>query len=211
MQQRRPSPDGPLAPRGRPTSPRPTGRGSSPSDPMDLLATLAQHRARQQHDERAVDALFRDIARRSLTAAPPTLTSAVRESVARTSIAPTPQQTPPSTHFTLRFVSTVSTPSRVLARYQDLGERQRRIAQRGVGTLVVALLCGLGFALDPGEWFSALGLASAVVLSFLAVVHVLSTAFGALMSSTFVAVIILALYSCLALLWIRLVRRPLEA
>jgi hypothetical protein len=158
-----------------------------------------------------MEALFRDMARRSLTAAPPTLTSAVRESISRTSIAPVPQRIPAQTLFVAYIMMTMRTSSRMLAHYHELSERQRQVALRGMGTLMVALLCGLGFALDPGEGFTALGILSAVVLSFLAVVHLLSTAVGALMSSALVAAIILAMYASLAVLWIRLVRRPLEA
>jgi hypothetical protein len=179
------------------------------------LATPQRAMARWEQ-ERALERLLRDTARHSLAAAPPTFTAATRLTLANLTIAPAPSRTPIPASFDHRLIAAVGTApwigARIGARYGQLTEQQRRAALRKVGTLALALLCGgLGLALDPAEVFTALGLAAALFLSALAMGHLLAAAVGAVLGSAAVALAAFLLYAMLAMLWVRLVRHPVEA
>jgi hypothetical protein len=169
------------------------------------LATSLGAMARREQ-ERALERLLRNAARHSFSAAPPSFTAATRLTLAGVTIAPAPSRTSVPASLDRRLIATFG------ARYGHLTEQQRRAALRKAGTLAVALVCGgLGLALDPAEVFTALGLASALILSALALGHLLAAAVGAVMGSAAVALAAFMLYAVLAMLWVRLVRHPIEA
>ena len=173
---------------------------------------LSQRAMARREQERALERLLHDTARHSLAAAPPTFTAATRLTLANVTIASAPSRAPLPASLDRRLIAIFGAATWIGARYGQLTEQQRRAALRKIGTLALALLCGgLGLALDPAEVFTALGLAGALFLSTLALGHLLAAAVGAVMGSAAVALAAFVLYTVLAMLWIRLVRHPVEA
>lgn len=177
---------------------------------------LSQRAMALREQERALERLLRDTARHSLAAAPPAFTAATRLTLANVTIAPVPSRASLPASLDRRLIAIVGAAPWIGARfgasYGQLTEQQRRAALRKIGTLALALLCGgLGLALDPAEVFTALGLAGALFLSTLALGHLLAAAVGAVMGSAAVALAAFVLYAVLAMLWVRLVRHPVEA
>lgn len=173
---------------------------------------VSQHAQARRERERALELLLRDTARHSLAAAPPTFTSAMRLTLANASIAPTPSLDALPASLAGRLFAAFWASPWIVARYGRLTEPQRRAALRKAGTLALALVCGgVSLALDPAEIFTALGLSGALVLSTLTLGHFLAAAVGAVMSNAVVALAAFVLYTVLAVLWVRLVRRPVEA
>jgi hypothetical protein len=206
MQQRRPRLDGP----SDPTKLAFLRQHSAAFPPLvgpDPRRALAHLGSARRDRERAAELALRDAAHRSLAPAPPSLTASVRESLRRASIVPAPPQTIEQVSLAARFIAEARARSQVVVLVRDLSGRQRRAA----GTLELALCFTLGVVLDPGVLFAALGILSAVVLSALAVGHLLSAAVVALMGSTLLAAVTTVMFVGLAALWINLVRRPLEA
>lgn len=178
-----------------------------------LYHSLVQHREAhadlEQALEHVVDQRLRDAARRSVSAAPSTLTSAVRASISRVRIAPPP---PPPMPLAKRASAGLRTASRRAQRAARLTDAQWRAAIGSLGTLMVAVVFGgVSIALDPGELFALLGLGGALLLSVLAFGHLLSAVVGAVMSSAALALVAVGLYVGLAAVWVRLMRHPVEA
>jgi hypothetical protein len=175
-------------------------RGGVPRDPQ----------VRAAH-EQALEMLLRTAAHQSQIHAPSTLSSAIHRSLTHTSIAPLPARQswrPDSRHL---GVQAAWLQARTLVHYQQLTQRQRHVALGGLSTLALALLCGLGLALDPAEAFTLLGVLSALILSAVAVGHLLSAAVTAILGSGLLAVVAIAIYLLLAAGWVRLVGSPVEA
>jgi hypothetical protein len=179
------------------------------------------HRAISRRErDRTIDLLLRDSARRSLASAPSRLTSAVRVTLAHTTMTPVVRPAPASlidrmtaarAWLTANVLAALVATPWVAAHLGSLTERQRRAALRSVTTLVAALLAAaLGLVLDPSVVFTLLGVISAFALSSLVMSHLLAAAVGAVMGSAMLGLAVLALFAVLAALWIRLVRHPVE-
>lgn len=179
-----------------------------------LYTTLVQHcEAEADHQanlEYVLDQKLRAAARRAPPPAPPPdFTAAVRASIAQTRIAPPPA---PPAPFSRRVVAGIRKISHRAQRAAHLTDTQWRAAVGGIGTLLVALVFGgVGFAVDPGEMFALLGVAGALLVSLLAMGHMLSAVVGAVMGSAVLAVLAIALFVSLAAIWVRLMRQPVEA
>lgn len=177
-----------------------------------VYQTLVDHAQAQQRLDRVVDRHLRQAAQHAHTPAPPTLSESVRRQLANVTIASSPSPPARPTALSRHLLGTSGTAARRLRRSALLTERQWRAAIGGAGTLALALVFGgVSMALDPSEIFSMLGVLSAVVLSALTVGHLLSTAVGAIMSSAILGCLAVALYVALCLVWVRLVRHPVEA
>ncbi len=174
--------------------------------------SISQRALSRRQRESSIDQVLREGARRSLAAAPRTFTSSLRLTLTDIAIAPLPSSYAPPSSLAHRLLAGFWSTPWIAARYGHLVERQRRVALRGAGALAVVLLFGgLSLALDPAEVVALLGLAGAVLLSVLAIGHLLVAAVGAVMGNAVVACVAIALYAALAALWVRLVRRPVEA
>ncbi len=179
-----------------------------------LHEIMQRRRLAQREEERAFDLMLRGLARCSSTSAPATFTDSVRQSLTRASIAPSP---PPSLARRPVVPQVVVTwwrlrPSLRLVNRHAFTERQRRAALGSAGTLAAALLVGsLGWAFAPSEILTVVGLVSALLFSTVALGHLFSAAVGAIMGSTLLAVGACAVYATLTIVWVRLIRRPVEA
>ncbi|GAC1447458.1 MAG: hypothetical protein PVSMB4_02920 [Ktedonobacterales bacterium] len=174
-----------------------------------LGAALARHSAARRRRERELDCVLRASARRSFSAAPPTLAASVFAALSSTSIAPVPPRTPAPPALAQRISAALHSSRFLALRPAFLPERRWRAALGGLGTLV--LLVGMSLTLDPTIVFTGIGVASAMTLFSLALGHLLSAAVGAILGSTVLALAAMALYATLAVLWVHLVRRPVEA
>jgi hypothetical protein len=141
--------------------------------------------------ERALDTALRAAARGAMAPAPPTLSAAVRRAVAeRAAMRPS---APPVALLATRVVAH---PTRL---------------RRGLGALALALACaGLALAFAPGLVLATVGMTGAALVSLLTLGHLLAASAVALLGSMVPAVIAGSVYLAALLLWIRLVRRPLE-
>jgi hypothetical protein len=207
------------------TPPDPAGGGTNAARGLIPLR-LPRHMAppppglpatRQERDA-ALELLLRTAARQSRVVAPPDLSSSIHDSLSRLRMEamrahaqPEPVPVRPRLADVPMLLAEAWAHTRTLVHYQDLSPRQRKVALGGASTLGLALLCLLGVALDPGEVVALLGIVSAVMLGLLAVGHLLSATVLAVLSSGMLAVLAIALYAALAALWVRLVRRPVEA
>jgi hypothetical protein len=177
-----------------------------------VYQTLVDHAEAQQRVDRVVDLHLRHAAHQSYAAAPPAFSEAVRKSLAEASIAPAASHPARDVTIPNQLAGATASSARGWRRSVQLTERQWRAALGGIGTLALAVIFGgVSVALDPSEVFSVLGMLSAVLLSALTVGHMLSTAVGAIMSSALLGCLAIALYAALCVLWVRLVRRPVEA
>jgi hypothetical protein len=177
-----------------------------------IRRSIPRHMLIHRQREDVIDQLLRDSARRSLAAAPPTLSATLRLTLTSVTIAPLPSSYAPSPSLAGRLLAAVWSSPWITARYGRPTERQRRAALRKAGALSLVLLFGgLSLALNPAEVVTLLGLASALLLALLAVGHLLVTAVGAVMGNAVVACVAIMLYTALAALWVRLVRHPVEA
>lgn len=230
MPQLPPSPFPPRGPHG-PRAPHDAPPGPWRGDPRGLPSFRLQRHiaappglpaarpATRQERDLLFDALLRDAGRQSRLSAPPDLTAAIRDTLSHLNLdqpAHTPAHAPsrpiPAHLADLpHALAEAWSEARTLIHYHELSERQRRVALGGASTLGLAALCALGLALDPSEVFALLGIFSAVVLTLLAVGHLLSAAVAAVLGSGLLAIAVVALYTGLAALWVRLVRSPLEA
>ena len=184
-------------------------RHTTPAPP----SLLASRQARQA----AAETLLRMMASQSQLSAPADFSTSLRESLSRVSM----DSPAPGLRNSMRDSMRVSdipvvlgdawTHASTLAHYRDLSERQRRVALGGAGTLGMALLCLLGLALDPGDMVALLSIVGAVMVALLAVGHLLSATVATVLGSGVFAAVAIALYVGFAALWVRLVRRPIEA
>ncbi|HEX9056333.1 MAG TPA: hypothetical protein VF818_02285 [Ktedonobacterales bacterium] len=166
-----------------------------------VYEALAHYHATQELRECAFERAFQHAARRSMAVAPPTFTAGVRDSLANLPIAPATDDDPftrPASRYGLT------------ARGRRLMRAPRRTAAGGVSALGVVLMLAVGMAVDPGDASILLGSVLAFGLTALAVVHAISAALGALMGSAILATVAFAVYAGMAVLWVRLVRRPVE-
>jgi hypothetical protein len=200
MPQSRPRPDDTPGPPG--------GRCRENTGPARFFDThravneaLARYHATQALRECAFDRAFQHAARRSMAIAPPAFTASVRDSLANLPIAPAADDDP-LTRPSSRYMLTV--------RGRGLMRAPRRTAAGGVSALGVVLMLAVGMAVDPADASILLGSVLALGLTALAVVHALSAALGALMGSAVLATVAFAVYAGMAVLWVRLVRRPVE-
>lgn len=180
----------------------------------DTAAPPGLRLTRQERDA-AMEVLLRTAARQSRLSAPSDLSSSIHDSLSRlrAEAQTAPQSAPHHPHFAgfpVVFAETW-TQARTLVHYRDLSPRQRQVAVGGASTLGLALLCLLGLALDPGEVVALLGIVSAVMLALLAVGHLLSATVLSILGSGMFALVAVALYVALAAVWVRLIRRPVEA
>lgn len=175
-----------------------------------LYSSLVQHREAHADLEYVLDQRLRAAARSAPPPAPrPDFTAAVRSSISQARIAPPPAPPMPPHR---RALASLRDASRRAQHAVRLTDRQWRAAIGSVGTLAVALVFGgVGFALDPSEMFALLGVVGALVVSLLALGHLLSTVVGAVTGSAVLLLVGAVLYLALAAVWVRLMRHPLEA
>jgi hypothetical protein len=163
-------------------------------------------RAREQTTEQVV----RGLVQRSMTAAPSSFTEGVRRSLLYVSIAPVPAPDEPAARWQ-PLASSVVRSLRSLPLRHPLSMQQRRAALGGAGTMALVLVVGgLSMAVDPAELLTLLGLASALIFSTAALGHMLSTAMSAIMGTTVLAAGVCVVFAALAVVWVRLVRQPVE-
>lgn len=211
MQQRHPDPH---EPSGSPQLPLTRRHSRAFGPPPQRTAQDGPVRRRPYKAERGieVEARLRTVAHQSRVPAPPSLTAAVQRSLARAEISSDPDPKSVRRIVPWHLLALQSAPlTDIRHRDHAVWARHPRLALTGAGTVIVALLCGLGFALDPGEGLAALGLAGAILLSTLALAHLLSIAVGAILGDALLAGLAGAVYVALTLLWVQLVRRPVEA
>lgn len=192
----------------------PTTRNARPQRLLmpgpQLYSSLVQHREAQADIEYVLDQRLRAAAHHAPPPAPrPDFTAAVRSSISQARIAPPPAPPMPPHRRVIAGLQHASHRAQHAARLTDA---QWRAAVGSAGTLLVALVFGgVGFALDPSEMVALLGLVGALVVSLLALGHLLSVAVGAVMSSAVLVLVGIALYIGLAAVWVRLMRHPMEA
>jgi hypothetical protein len=174
-------------------------------------------RSRHAAREHAVDRALRQAARRSVTAAPPSLTASIRLTLASTSIAPAPvsERERALTPLTRRLALVSHTLAEWLAlgwslaleaaRRFELSEGKRRAALRSGALALVLVGGGLWLAL------SGSGLVGGALAGGLALGHLFSAAAAAIMESSVLALPAAILYVALVALWVYLVRSPVEA
>lgn len=172
-------------------------------------AALARHRLAQRRREHDLDCVLRTCARRAVSSAPPTFSASVFAALSSTSIAPAPRRTAVPPPLARRISAALRSPRLMALRPAFLPERHWRAALGGLGTLTV--LFGISLTFDPTIVFTGIGVASAMMLFSLTLGHLLSAAVGAILGSTTLALVALVLYATLAVLWVHLVRRPVEA
>lgn len=177
-----------------------------------VYQSLIEHAEQQQRIDRVVDLHLRSAARQSTAPAPTAFTDAVRKSLASATIAPAPLRPSAPTPLARRLLNKAASTTRRLRRSASLTERQWRAAVGGMGTLVVALVFGgVSMALVPAEAVTVLGVLSALLWAAWTVSHLVTAALGTILSSAILACLAVVLYGALFFLWVRLVRRPVEA
>jgi hypothetical protein len=190
--------------------PRPP-RPLDPSQHVQQVRELVERRrATIREREQTVEQVVRGLAQRSVTAAPSSFTEGVRRSLLYVSIAPVP--VPNATTARWQPLATGMVRSlRLLPLRRNLSIQQRRAALGGAGTMALVLVVGgLSMAVAPAEMLTLLGLASALIFSTAALGHMLSTAMSAIMGTTVLAAGACILFAALAVVWVRLVRQPME-
>lgn len=180
---------------------------------IHVLRLLTEQRAREAARDHELDMTLRGLAQRNTLAAPPNLARAVQVSLSRVHMeGPMASSRVPSSRVPMLVLARDGDWAQIVVLTRAWIEHERRPALGGLSALLLALAVGLvSLARDPAILLTVLGTIGALFLSALATAHLVSSAVLAVMSTTVLATFVMAVYIGLSVVWVRLVRTPVEA